>query len=553
MKKYQIIYCLSILLLIGIGSSSCTHRLEVQEGAPFEVTHLPYYSEIGLRQSAEIRMNLSTEDTFSGTKYTVRYFPYQGKGYLRIGGDGEALRPNDTYPIKQGNFRMYYTPIVSGSHELELVFENNHNQSFTVTLSFKVPEKGKGQGGDGESSSSNPNMQHSSDDDSLASGVPYLGTDGNWYINGQNTGVKSNIDPTLFDPLLEIKDGYWYINGEKSKLPAKEGDIGTLTIGENGNWYINGEDSWIKAPKMNKPSVGINSNRHYTLDGQDTNVLAPPEDEIVSMDEYIKNNTIDLDLSTLGAGQVEVRLVSKQGTSKVEVEGSDSDVEYTGLVQKDGNAIYRVFRDQKPVPNAIVRNMPKLTGKKYQADNAGYFIVPNKDLAYKGDMTPESVSVSINGKQYQSAPTTIVPNRIRVGMELIYNINHSYYFGFTQKQGDKETGIVELPIEVEDMDYFFREGNYHIQLKGYKTGAFGTRRIHKGVPQSAITVNPQSLKILFIDEFRETPGGSRKVAYYATFYCKGPYGAIVESSIFLGFSKENPLSPTVGLIDILPF
>lgn len=549
MKKYQILYCLSILLLLGIGSSSCTHRLEVQEGAPFEVTHLPYFSQVGLRESSEIRMNLSTEDTFSGTKYTVRYFPFQGKGYLRIGGDGEALRPNDTYPIKQGNFRMYYTPIVSGSHELELVFENNHKQSYTVTLSFNVEAKGNKPG---EGGTTSPN-QYQSDGDSMANGVPYLGTDGNWYINGENTGVKSNIDPSLFDPVLEIKDGFWYINGEKSKIPAKEGDTAILTIGENGNWYINGQDSWIKAPKMNKPTVGVNSNGYYTLEGQATGVLAPPEEVIVSMDEYIKNNTIDLDLSTLEAGQVEVRLVSKQGTSKIEVEGSDSNVEYTGLVQKDGNAIYRVFRDQKPVANAIVRNMPKLTGKKYQADKAGYFIVPNKDLAYKGDMTPESVSVSINGKQYQSAPTTIVPNRIRVGMELIYNIGHSYYFGFTQKQGDKETGIVELPIEVDDMKYFFRRGNYNIHLKGYKTGAFGTRRIYKGVPQSAIAVTPQSLKILFIDEFRETPGGSRKVAYYASFYCKGPYGAIVESSIFLGFSKENPLSPTVGLIDILPF
>jgi len=549
MKKYQILYCLSILLLIGIGSSSCTHRLEVQEGAPFEVTHLPYFSQVGLRESAEIRMNLSTEDTFSGTKYTVRYFPFQGKGYLRIGGDGEALRPNDTYPIKQGSFRMYYTPIVSGSHELELVFENNHKQSYTVTLSFNVEAKSNKPG---EGGTTSPN-QHQSDGDSMANGVPYLGTDGNWYINGVNTGVNSNIDPSLFDPVLEIKDGFWYINGEKSKVPAKEGDTAILSIGENGNWYINGQDSWIKAPKMNKPTVGVNSNGYYTLDGQATGVLAPPEEEIVSMDEYIKNNTIDLDLSTLEAGQVEVRLVSKQGTSKVEVEGSDSNVEYTGLVQKDGNAIYRVFRDQKPVANAIVRNMPKLTGKKYQADKAGYFIVPNKDLAYKGDMTPESVSVSINGKQYQSSQTTIVPNRIRVGMELIYNVDHSYYFGFTQKQGDKETGIVELPMEVDDMKYFFRRGNYNIHLKGYKTGAFGTRRIYKGVPQSAIAVTPQSLKILFIDEFRETPGGSRKVAYYASFYCKGPYGAIVESSIFLGFSKENPLSPTVGLIDILPF
>lgn len=445
---------------------------------------------------------------------------------------------------------MYYTPIVLGSHQLELVFENNHGQSYTITLTINVGNEGAGTGNSQESNGEVTPHLPANDDMTMAIGVPYLGTDGNWYINGQNTGVNSGIDPDGFSPLVEIKNGNWYINGEKSKLPAKEGDMATLTIGKNGNWYINGEDSWIKAPMLNKPNIGVDGNGYYTVDGQSTKVKALSTKEIISNDEYIKQNTITVDPESLQAGQVEVRLVSKQGTSDVEGHG---EIEMAGLIQKDGNAIYRVYRNQQPVPNAIVRNMPKLWGKTYTADKAGYFIVPNKDLPYKGEMAPESVNVSINGKNYQSARSTIVPNRMKVGMELMYNIDKDYFFGFTQVQGEKETGIISLPLEVDNMEEYLKDGNIIVNLRGYKSGVFGIRRIFKGVPNMLIKVDKQSVMIRFLKSFRDVPGDTHKVAYYAQFACKGPYGEIVNSSIFLGFGPENPLSQTVGFIDILPF
>lgn len=544
----ELIASVSILLL---GLMGCTHKLEVQEGAPFEVSHMPYHSNIGVRETTEIRMTLSSEDSFEGTKYTVRYFPFQGEGYLRIGGDGEALRPNDRYNIKAGDFRMYYTPIVEGAHQLEVVFENNHGQSYTVNFTLNVSADGSN-----NNAGSLPNNKTRTEE-GMELGTPYLGEDGYWYINGENSGVDSNIDPSVFDPTVEIIDGSWYINGEKTKLSANEGDVADITIGENGNWHINGEDTWVKAPGIKKPIVGIDGNGEYTLDGRSTGITAIVSEPLVSTKEYIINNTVEVDQNTLPKGSYTVSLVSKQGTSQVKVLNESGgyeteEKEYTGLVLSDGNAIFRVFDTHgNPVPNAIVRNMPKLTGKSYQADADGYLIVPNQDLLYEGSLEPASVNVSVNGKNFQSSKTTIVPNRVRIGIELAYNVEGDYFFKFTQKQGNQETGEVELPIEVP-MDEFLKKGNYCVYLEGHKTTVTRVRKIYHGIPENLIEVSPSSAKLSFIEAFRFQPSGNRKVPFYAVFNClKGPFGEKVEGAVFLGFGRSNPLSGTTGWSDIL--
>lgn len=541
MNRLKNIVMFSILLFLS-GLTSCTHKLEVQEGAPFEINHMPYYTNIGVRETSEIRMNLSSDDTFEGTKYTVRYFPFQGEGYLRVGGNGEALRPNDRYNIKSGDFRMYYTPIVAGSHQLEIVFENNHGQSYTVTLAFNASAD------DTNNSNNNSNTPVRSGT-GMELGTPYLGEDGYWYINGENSGIKSTIDPSIFDPTLEIIDGYWYINGEKTKLPAKDGDQGELTIGENGNWHINGEDSWIKAPAIPKPKVGVDNNGNYSLGGQPTKIKAITSEPLVSTKDYIINNTIVVDPNSLPLGAYAVKLVSKQGTTTAE---DGREVKYAGLVLADGNAIYRVYdANRNPVPNAIVRNMPNLSGKTYQADSEGYFIVQNSELSYDGNTEPSSVNVSVNGKNYQTGKTTVVPNRMRVGIDLVYNIEGDYFFKFTQKQGNKETGEVELPFDAP-VDQFIKEGNSFIYLEGHKTTLTRVRKMYKSMPSNLIDVTTSSVKLKFIEAFRFQPGGNRKVPYYAVFVCpKGPFGEKVEASVFLGFGRSNPLSGMTGWGDIL--
>lgn len=538
-----------------LGAIGCNHKLEMQEGAPFEVSNMPYHNNATLRQPTEIRLNLNSEDSFEGTKYTVRYFPYQGKGYLRIGGAGKPLTPNDKFSVKRGDFRMYYTPLTTGAHQLELVFENNHGQSYTITLSFSVPNQGGSNGGNNDNGNDDPTNGLSND---LATaeasvvkvGEAYLGTDGFWYINGENTGVKASADPNLFAPTLESKDGYWYINDAKSVLSANENEQGDLSIGDNGNWYINGEDSWVKAPELEKPSVTVNSNKNYAVNGQDTSIPAPNLDPLISDDDYIIRNTVNMAKENVPQGQVSVLLVSKQGETEVNGEM----VDYTGLVLEDGNAIYRVYDVNKnPAPNAIVRNMPELNSKTYQADKAGYFIVPNKDLPTKGDMMPASVSVSIGGKHYQSGVSTVVPNQIKVGIELAFNRKNTYHFQFVEVQGDNESGKISLPIAVPVEKFLYRGNFFSYLLTCHIKGAKLDLNRHY-LNYNKFGLDGGHFGIGFPLPFSEFPKVNQEIPAYIIFVVpKGPFGAEIRSVIFLGFGDKEPLNVVKGGGKFLPF
>ena len=73
----------------------------------------------------------------------------------------------------------------------------------------------------------------------------WIGEDGNWYINGENTGVKAagtdgknGEDGQNGAPGTDGKDG---VNGQN-------GAPGTVvSIGENGNWFLDGVDTGIVA------------------------------------------------------------------------------------------------------------------------------------------------------------------------------------------------------------------------------------------------------------------------------------------------------------------
>lgn len=56
--------------------------------------------------------------------------------------------------------------------------------------------------------------------------TPVIGENGNWWIDGVDTGVPAK--------------------GQDGK-PGDDGQMPDITIGENGNWYINGEDTGVPA------------------------------------------------------------------------------------------------------------------------------------------------------------------------------------------------------------------------------------------------------------------------------------------------------------------
>lgn len=103
--------------------------------------------------------------------------------------------------------------------------------------------------------------------------TPKIGDNGNWWINGEDTGIpargkdgqdgqnghdgKDGKDAVA--PTVEIgSNGNWWINGEDTGVPArgKDGQDGqdgadglatTVTIGDNGNWYVDGKDTGVPA------------------------------------------------------------------------------------------------------------------------------------------------------------------------------------------------------------------------------------------------------------------------------------------------------------------
>lgn len=122
--------------------------------------------------------------------------------------------------------------------------------------------------------------------------TPKIGENGNWWINGTDTGIpakgKDGADGRdgrdAVPPVITIgTNGNWYIDGVDTGKPSrgengadgKDGHTPTITIGENGNWFIDGKDTGKPSKgedgKDGKcPVVTIGLNGNWYIDGVDT-------------------------------------------------------------------------------------------------------------------------------------------------------------------------------------------------------------------------------------------------------------------------------------------
>ena len=112
--------------------------------------------------------------------------------------------------------------------------------------------------------------------------VVTIGDNGNWFIDGKDTGVPATGpqgDPgapgapgengTIGSVITIGDNGNWFIDGKDSGVPAtgpkgdqgdkgKDADIpAKISIGENGNWFIDGNDTGVPATGP-KGADGIN-------------------------------------------------------------------------------------------------------------------------------------------------------------------------------------------------------------------------------------------------------------------------------------------------------
>ena len=130
--------------------------------------------------------------------------------------------------------------------------------------------------------------------------APYIGSNGNWWVGGTDTGVKAAGDDGKPGKNGETpyigENGNWWIGFTDTKVKAagtdgKDGEKGengeTPYIGENGNWWIGETDTGVKAAGTDgadgtngadglTPSIGENGN--WWIGTTDTGVKATGTD-----------------------------------------------------------------------------------------------------------------------------------------------------------------------------------------------------------------------------------------------------------------------------------
>jgi len=129
-----------ILLFVGFFLISCqSDEMEIRQNFPFEVKMMPIPSQITNNQTVEMRLSIVTEGEYSETKYHIRYFQFEGKGTLQYGQE-EPYLPNDLYPLKSKDFRLYYTSKSAESHQFSIWISDNFGNERQIDLEFEHQE-----------------------------------------------------------------------------------------------------------------------------------------------------------------------------------------------------------------------------------------------------------------------------------------------------------------------------------------------------------------------------------------------------------------------------
>ncbi|WP_373136569.1 DUF3872 domain-containing protein [Bacteroides sp. HPS0048] len=136
MKKrfYQMLvgcYIVAALVLVA----ACNDKLDIQTKYPFTVETMPVPKKLKVNETAEIRCELKREGRWEDTRYTIRWFLYDGKGALKTE-DGTVLLPNDRYPLKKETFRLYYTSLSDDQSSLKVWIEDSFGQTVELEFSY---------------------------------------------------------------------------------------------------------------------------------------------------------------------------------------------------------------------------------------------------------------------------------------------------------------------------------------------------------------------------------------------------------------------------------
>ena len=124
-------YIVAALVLVA----ACNDKLDIQTKYPFIVETMPVPKKLKVNETAEIRCELKREGRWEDTRYTIRWFLYDGKGMLKTE-DGTVLLPNDRYPLEKETFRLYYTSLSDDQSSLKVWVEDSFGQAVELEFSY---------------------------------------------------------------------------------------------------------------------------------------------------------------------------------------------------------------------------------------------------------------------------------------------------------------------------------------------------------------------------------------------------------------------------------
>lgn len=126
-----------------------------------------------------------------------------------------------------------------------------------------------------------PAGQNGTDGEDGANGnSPTIGENGNWWLGNTDTGIPATgaagENGTNGETPFIGQNGNWWIGEVDTGIPA-EGKTPEITIGSNGNWFINGEDTGLPSKGEDGSKIEIIGGYWY-IDGTNTGVPAVGQD-----------------------------------------------------------------------------------------------------------------------------------------------------------------------------------------------------------------------------------------------------------------------------------
>lgn len=138
MRKFKrLLTTITVLAALVLLVGACDDTLDVFQAYSFDLVTMPVQESLREGETAEIRCTLAKEGEYKNAEFFIRMFQPDGEGELKMD-NGTVFLPNDLYPLKKAEFRLYYTSHCSDQQTIDVYIQDNFGQVVQKTFSWQV-------------------------------------------------------------------------------------------------------------------------------------------------------------------------------------------------------------------------------------------------------------------------------------------------------------------------------------------------------------------------------------------------------------------------------